>query len=183
MMYQVNKTNLKGCLELVPKVFTDIRGTSVKPFHIDTFKELGLVCDFAEDLMVVSRKNVLRGLHFQNPPYAQAKLIYCMRGSILDVVLDIRKGSPTYGKYETFHLSGSNNHMLYIPEGLAHGYLTLEDQSIVMYKMSSVYKPEFESGIRWDSIGISWGADNPIISERDKKFITFDKLNSQFIYK
>jgi dTDP-4-dehydrorhamnose 3,5-epimerase len=182
-VFQTTDAKLQGCIKLIPKTIEDNRGISVKPFHLDSYKELKITESFDEDLIVTSKKDVLRGLHFQNPPYGQAKLVYCIKGEILDVVLDIRVGSSTYGKYELFDLSGHNNHMIYIPEGFAHGYLTLEDQSIVMYKMSSVYKPELEGGIRRDSIGIPWGIDNPIMSERDKKFLPFDELKSVFIFK
>jgi len=181
-MYSVIDTKLKGCLRLVPKIFEDNRGITFKPFHVDLYKELGIIESFNEDLIVISKKGVLRGLHYQNHPYAQAKLVFCIRGRILDAVIDIRSGSPTYGEYELFDLSGYNKHMLYIPEGFAHGYLTLEDQSIVMYKMSAIYKPELEGGIRWDSVGIPWGVENPIMSERDRKFVTFDAFKSSFIY-
>jgi len=182
-MYEIKETQIKGLVEIIPKIFNDVRGTSIKPFHSEEFARLGFCNVFNEDLLVVSGKGVLRGLHYQNPPYAQAKLVYCISGSILDVVLDIRAGSPTYGRYETFCLSGKMHNMLYIPEGFAHGYLALEDNSIVMYKMSNVYAPEFEGGIRWDSIGVDWGVENPIISERDKGFLPFSQFKSEFIYK
>lgn len=182
-MYIVEETKLKGCFKIIPRRFSDHRGTSVKPFHMDEFIKLGLQYNFEEDLIVTSYKNVLRGMHFQNPPYAQGKLVYCIKGNIMDVVIDIRNGSSTYGKHEVFSLTGSNNNIIYIPEGFAHGYLSLDDDSIVMYKMLSVYKPEFESGIRWDSLGINWGFENPIISERDMNFVPFEKFDSKFIYR
>ncbi len=181
-MFLTEDTGLKGCIRIIPKIFRDNRGISVKTFHADTFRDLCIPAEFAEDLIVTSGKNVLRGLHFQNPPYGQSKLVYCIRGRILDVVADIRKGSPTYGEYKLFELSDSNNWMLFIPEGFAHGYLTLEDQSIVMYKMSAAYNPACEDGIRWDSMGIPWGIDKPIVSERDRNFLPFDKFESRFEY-
>lgn len=181
-MYQVNKTTLDGCLRLEPKIFRDHRGTSIKPFHIDAFKELGINDIFSEDLIVSSKKNVLRGLHFQNPPFSQSKLVYCVKGNILDVVLDIRRGSPTYGKHEVFTINSSNNAMLYISDGFAHGYLATNDDTIVMYKMSSVYKKDLEGGIRWNSIDIPWGIRNPIMSERDENFVAFSDFKSDFTY-
>lgn len=181
-MYQINETTLDGCLRLEPKIFRDHRGTSIKTFHKDVLKECGVKNNFVEDLMVISYKNVLRGLHFQNPPFAQAKLVYCIKGGILDVVLDIRRDSPTYGKYQVFNMNALNFSMLYISEGFAHGYLSLEDDTIVMYKMSSVYKKELEGGIRWNSIDIPWGINKPIISERDENFVAFSDFKSNFSY-
>lgn len=180
-MYKVEETMLDGCLKITPNVFVDHRGVSIKPFHKNRFDEIGIKSDFREDLAVVSHKNVLRGLHFQKEPYEQEKLIYCIQGSILDVVLDIRKNSNTYGKYLKFNLNSSNKHMLYIPTGFAHGYLSLEENSIVMYKMSNVYNPKFENGIRWNSVGIDWGIESPIISERDTDFMLFDEFDTEFI--
>ncbi len=181
-MYQVNKTTLDGCLRLEPNIFRDDRGISIKTFHIEDFNDYGINKNFVEDLIVVSNKNVLRGLHFQNPPFDQAKLVYCVKGRILDVVLDIRRGSPTYGNYEMFNINASNFSILYLKEGFAHGYLSLEEGTIVMYKMSSVYNKEFEGGIRWNSIDIPWGISDPIISERDKNFVAFNDFKSNFIY-
>ncbi|WP_296559016.1 dTDP-4-dehydrorhamnose 3,5-epimerase [uncultured Acetobacterium sp.] len=181
-MYQVNKTALDGCLRLEPNIFRDHRGTSIKTFHIEDFRDYGINNNFVEDLIVVSNKNVLRGLHFQNPPFAQAKLVYCVKGSILDVVLDIRRDSPTYGNYEMFNIDASNFSILYIKEGFAHGYLALEVDTVVMYKMSSVYNKKLEGGIRWNSIDIPWGISKPIISERDESFVAFNDFRSNFNY-
>lgn len=182
-MYKVVKTKLEGCIELVPNIFEDNRGISVKHFHQSTFEKIGIQEKFQEDLMVISKKGVFRGLHFQQPPFAQAKLVYCIKGKIQDVVLDIRKSSLTYGKYQIIELSSQKMNSLYIPNGFAHGYLTVEDQSIVMYKMSSEYKPEAEGGIRWDSLGICWDVDNVIISERDRSFMEFSEFKSKFMGK
>jgi len=182
-VYQLINTSLEGCYEILPTVFTDHRGSNIKPFHIDTFKKLGIEYSFGEDFVAKSVKGVIRGFHFQNPPHAQAKLVYCVNGSIMDIALDIRKGSPTYGKYQAFNLSGSKNNMLFIPEGFAHGYLTLEDNTIALYKMSSVYNPESEGGIRWDSIGVDWGIADPIISVKDRNYAPFYEFESKFVYK
>lgn len=124
-------------------------------------------------------------MHFQSPPFGQAKLVYCIKGRIKDVVLDIRQGSPTYGQYEVIELTGEKKNMLYIPEGFAHGYIALEDESIMFYKMSNEYNKEAEDGIRWDSFGMDWGYDNDsiILSDRDKQFQTFDTFISPFIYR
>lgn len=179
-MYHVNKTKLDGCLELIPKIFNDHRGESVKPYHVDTFRNLGLEYNYGEDLMVTSFKGVLRGLHFQKPPFQQVKLIYCVRGSVVDVAVDIRKDSATFGQYVFFYLDGIRRNLAYIPAGFAHGYLVLEDNTTVIYKMSSVYSPEHEDGIRWDSLGINWPIDNPTISEKDKSLSVFKDFISSF---
>lgn len=183
LMYKVNKTNLEGCLELIPSIYEDHRGVSIKPFHFDTFETIGITDVFKEDLMVTSKKGVLRGLHFQKPPFGQAKLIYCVRGSIFDVAVDIRKNSPTYGQYACFFVDFKKHNIVYIPEGFAHGYMVLEDDTTVIYKMSAIYSPKHEGGIIWDSIDIPWPLENPILSEKDKKLMFFKDLKSEFIYK
>ncbi|MDU3336061.1 dTDP-4-dehydrorhamnose 3,5-epimerase [Paraclostridium bifermentans] len=172
-MYKIIKTELVGCMQIIPNIFNDKRGKSLKTYHKTTFKKLGIVEDFKEDLIVTSNKGVLRGLHFQKKPYEQSKLVYCLKGSVLDVVLDIRKNSNTYGKYICINLSGDKGNMIYIPAGFAHGYLSLEDNSIVGYKMSQEYNPEYEDGIKWNSLDIPWNIENPIISDRDKVFKSF----------
>lgn len=181
-MYQITKTKLQGCLELIPHIFQDVRGITVKPFCVSALKEVGINNIFEEDLLVASNKNVIRGMHFQKQPFGQAKLVYCIKGRIKDVVLDIRKGSPTYGKYEVIELTEEKKNMLYIPEGFAHGYMALEDNSIMFYKMSHEYNKEAEDGIRWDSFGMEWECENAILSDRDKQFQTFDTFLSPFVY-
>lgn len=172
-MYNIVKTELDGCLEILPNIFEDKRGKSIKTYHNTTFKELGIKEEFKEDLIVISKKNVLRGLHFQKEPYEQSKVVYCIKGSILDVVLDIRRSSSTYGKHVCINISSDKNNMVYIPVGFAHGYLTLEDDTIVAYKMSEEYAPKYECGIKWDSVGIPWNINKPIVSDRDGNFKEF----------
>lgn len=179
-MYQVNKTMLDGCLELIPKVFTDHRGVSIKPFHMDSFIKLEIEHNFNEDLMVNSHKDVLRGLHLQNPPFQQAKLICCVKGSIFDVAVDVRKNSSTYGQYACFYIDSIKHNIIYIPIGFAHGYLVLEDDTTVVYKMSSVYSPGYESGIKWDSLDIPWPVKKPILSKKDNSLPDFKDFVSMF---
>ncbi|KMT22632.1 dTDP-4-dehydrorhamnose 3,5-epimerase [Clostridium cylindrosporum] len=179
-MYKINKTNIEGPIEIIPNIFTDHRGVSIKPFHSDTFKRLGLEYDFNEDLMVTSNKGVLRGLHLQKPPYEQAKLIYCVKGSIFDVAVDVRKESLTYGQYACFYIDAKKHNIVYIPAGFAHGYLVIEDDTTVIYKMSSIYSPSHEDGIRWDSINIPWPIKEPILSEKDNKLPPFNSFISEF---
>lgn len=178
-MYQIIKSKI-GCLEIIPPIFSDHRGISIKPYHKDTFKELGLVHTFDEDLVVTSAKGVLRGLHLQNPPFEQVKLVWCVQGSILDVAVDVRKESPTYGQYACFHLEAKKHNGAYIPAGFAHGYYVLEEDTVVVYKLSSVYSPEHECGIRWDSLNIPWPSTQPILSDKDANLPLFREFVSKF---
>ncbi|WPX07799.1 dTDP-4-dehydrorhamnose 3,5-epimerase [Anaerocellum danielii] len=173
-MYTINKTKLPGCVEIIPNIFDDHRGTSIKLYHSEIFKSLGIKDVLKEVLCVKSHKNVLRGLHYQKPPFCQAKLVSCLRGSIFDVVVDIRENSPTYGKFECFHIDSKKNNIVYVPVGFAHGYLVLEDDTIVLYNMSEIYSPEHEGGIRWDSLSIPWPIKNPILSDKDMNLPPFN---------
>jgi dTDP-4-dehydrorhamnose 3,5-epimerase len=177
------ETNLVGLHLIEPKVFKDSRGYFLESYNYETFKKSGIDVNFVQDNQSFSCKGTLRGLHFQNIPYSQVKLVRVITGSIIDVAVDIRKGSKTYGKYYSVELSGENKKMLYIPDGFAHGFLTLEDNTIVQYKCSNVYNKESEGGIIWNDpdININWGLmDEPIISDKDKNNILFKDLNSKF---
>lgn len=173
-------TSIEGCLILVPSKQSDERGTFVKTFHKPTFDEMGLVTSYREEYYSTSRKNVLRGLHFQSPPYDHIKVVYCIRGSVLDAVLDLRVDSPSYGHYETFELDDEECRMVYIPPGLAHGFYTLSDSAIMVYKVTTAHHPEYDHGVRWDSAGIPWPTDAPIVSQRDSKFPKFHEYTSPF---
>jgi dTDP-4-dehydrorhamnose 3,5-epimerase len=177
---------IKGLFVLQPNVFEDERGYFFESYSRNRFQDLGITHDFKQDNQSLSVfKNVIRGLHFQKPPYAQAKLVRAVLGSVYDVVVDIRKGSPTYGEHFGIELSAKNKLFLFIPEGFAHGFETLEDNSLFNYKCSSMYNKESEGGILWNDkdLDIKWNSKNPILSEKDKfnpKFIDFE---SQFVYK
>jgi dTDP-4-dehydrorhamnose 3,5-epimerase len=177
---QLKESTISGCYELLPKVFLDERGTFVKTFHEDIFRDCGLETNFAEEYYSVSYKNVIRGLHFQLPPKEHTKIVYCVQGSVQDVVVDLRIQSPTYGKFEIFSLSAEKANMVYIPIGLAHGFEVLSETAIMMYKVSSVYSPEHDTGILWNSVNIPWQTRNPIISQRDQSFIEFPNFRSLF---
>ncbi len=165
---------LQGTYLLKPKIFEDARGDFVKTFHLGLFCELGIDFKPVEEFFSTSRKNVLRGMHFQLPPHDHAKLVYCVRGRVLDVIVDLRRGAPTFGKAFSVELSMGNRQQLYIPSGLAHGFLSLEDDSVMVYKTTSVHAPSHDAGIRWDSFGFDWGTpEGLIISERDKSFPAF----------
>jgi dTDP-4-dehydrorhamnose 3,5-epimerase len=175
-------TAFPGCFQLVPDIRRDERGSFVKVFHEDIFRQHGLRTDFAEEYYSVSRQRVLRGLHFQTPPREHAKLVYCVQGSVLDVAVDLRVGSPTYGQHIEYTLSDDNAHMLYLPAGVAHGFYTLSPQALMMYKVTSTYAPENDSGILWSSIGIDWPDADPILSERDRRFAALADFASPFSF-
>lgn len=176
----IEKTNIEGVCIVEPKVFTDERGAFVKPFNKDDFLANGMVGQFDENFFSVSQKNVIRGMHFQLPPHDHAKLIYVTRGAIIDVVLDLRTSSPTYGKHISTELSAKNFKMMYIPRGCAHGFLALEDHSYTVYLQETVRNAEAEAGIRTDSFGMKWGVAKPIVSQRDQEFPTLKEFKSPF---
>lgn len=179
---QISETKIPGCYEITPKVFKDERGNFVKTFHEEIFKSHSLETHFAEEYYSVSHQNVLRGLHFQLPPQDHVKMVYCVFGEVVDAVVDLRLGSPTYGKFETFELSAEKANLIYIPPGLAHGFYAKSQTAIMMYKVSTVYSPECDTGILWNSVGIAWKSDNPIISKRDNSFVPFSEFESPFTY-
>jgi len=170
------KTKFDGLFEIKNDEFKDCRGSFVKTFHENTFHNHGLEIDFKEGFYSVSNKNVLRGMHYQIPPSDHNKLVYVTDGAILDVALDIRKDSKTYGKYFSTELSNVNKKSLYMGKGFAHGFLTLSDMATVMYLTSTVHSPECDKGILWSSFGFEWPVDDPIMSERDKSFVPLIEL-------
>ncbi|MEQ9886776.1 MULTISPECIES: dTDP-4-dehydrorhamnose 3,5-epimerase [Pectobacterium] len=169
---KINATNLDGIYEIDNKLFKDERGFFVKTFHAPTFIENGLEGDFTESFYSTSHKGVLRGMHFQLPPYDHTKLVYCVSGEILDVVVDIRIGSKTFGEYFSTTLSSEKANALYIGRGYAHGFLALSESATMVYMTSTVHAPDHDSGIRWDSFGFDWNGKDVkyIISQRDLNF-------------
>lgn len=180
MNVTVRNTLIEGCYILEPRIIEDSRGAFIKTFHRDVFEQHHLEIDFREEYYSVSQKGVLRGMHFQTPPYDHVKLVYCVCGKVLDAVVDLRVNSPTYGQFEMFDLNADHADMIYIPKGLAHGFYVESDNAIMMYKVTSDYHPEHDAGVRWDSIGIPWPNMNPILSERDKNLPTFSQSESFF---
>lgn len=178
---QIRETSIKGLVEIFPRVFKDDRGLFFESYNEDLFKKLGLPAHFVQDNQSFSKKGVVRGLHFQNAPFAQGKLVRVISGKVLDVAVDIRPESPTFGKYEVFELRSDINNMAYVPEGFAHGFVALED-SVFSYKCTNVYNKESESGILWNDpdLGIDWGIENPIVSEKDVVLPTFRSLFGEF---
>lgn len=179
---EILKTDLDGLIVLQSNVFRDDRGLFIKTYHKKIFEENGLEIDFRESFFSISKKNVIRGMHFQLPPDDHVKLVYCAYGKVLDVVVDIRNNSPTYGKFFFVELTEDNGNILYIPKGFAHGFKSLTDNSVVVYMTTKEYSPENDTGIRWDSFGFNWQVDNPILSERDKKFLPLSEFRSPFVY-
>ncbi|MBO9998483.1 MAG: dTDP-4-dehydrorhamnose 3,5-epimerase [Cyanobacteria bacterium SID2] len=175
-------TKIPGCYEIDVKVFKDDRGRFVKTFHEEVYREFGLVTHFAETYYSVSQQNVLRGLHFQVPPKDHAKLIHCVEGEILDVAVDLRVGSPTYGEHAAFTLTPEKGNAVYVPAGLAHGFYIVSEMALVMYQVSSVYAPEHEGGILWNSAGIPWEAENPIVSAKDQQWKSLAEFESPFVF-
>ena len=173
----VKNTSLDGVKIITPTVFEDERGYFFESYKAPIYKNNDLPINFVQDNEVKSTKGVLRGLHYQfNRP--QGKLVRVVSGSILDVAVDIRKGSPTFGQSEIVHLTAENNKMLYIPEGFAHGYLVTSSESIVVYKCTDIYDPNDQFGIIWndETIGVDWTYDSPILSEKD---LMLPALNDQ----
>ncbi len=167
-----------------PKVFGDARGYFFESYHKERLAELGLTADFVQDNQSLSAKNVIRGLHFQKPPFAQGKLVRVISGSAMDVAVDIRKGSPTYGRYVKTLLSSEQNNMFWIPAGFAHGFVALEDNTIFAYKTTDYYNKESEGAIRWNDpdIHVEWGIEDPVISDKDQKSPFFKDFVSPFTY-
>jgi len=179
---EIIHTPLEGLLIIKPDVFEDERGYFFESFNLEKFLAAGIDLKFVQDNESMSKKGVLRGLHFQSPPFAQGKLVRVMRGSVLDVAVDIRKDSPTYGKWESVVLSGKNKWMYLIPAGFAHGFVTLEDDTIFFYKCTNVYNKASERSILWNDpvLNIDWGINDPVISDKDKISPVFKGFLSPF---
>lgn len=186
---QVHEAGLPGLLVLEPRVFQDERGFFLESYNKESFKKLGIDCDFVQDNHAYSRDvGVLRGFHFQAPPAAQAKLVWVTRGAVLDVVVDLRKGSPAYGKLRHVILSASNFKRMFIPRGFGHAYVTIMPDTEFQYKVDAPYSPEHEGGILWNDpdIGMEWDSAlqgrQPILSEKDRRLTRLADFDSPFIY-
>lgn len=179
---QVTQLALDGCLMITPRVFADDRGEFFESFSEPRFREAGIAGNFVQDNQSRSGKGVIRGLHFQEPPYEQGKLVRVVRGAVLDVVVDIRKSSPTYGKSLSIVLDEKNRQILWIPPGFAHGFATLEENTIFLYKCTGLYHKASENGIIWNDsdLSIDWCVDNPVVSEKDRELLPFNALKSPF---
>ncbi|MEA1926144.1 MAG: dTDP-4-dehydrorhamnose 3,5-epimerase [Patescibacteria group bacterium] len=186
---KVIKTKIEGLLTIEPRVFGDERGFFLETYNQEKYKEAGIKYDFLQDNLSKSAKGVLRGLHYQINPYAQGKLVYVIQGAILDVAVDIRFGSPTFGQYMSVELNEENKKQLWIPLGFAHGFISLKDDTIFSYKCTNSYSPESERGIMWNDpdLNTDWQMekyriDKPIISEKDQKNSAFKSIAKDFTY-
>jgi dTDP-4-dehydrorhamnose 3,5-epimerase len=176
------RTAIPGCFELLPPVHRDDRGLFIKTFHHDIFKSYGLETSYAEEFLTVSHAGVIRGLHYQSPPRELTKVVYCVRGRVFDVVVDLRAGSPAYGRHVTFDLSSEKANMVYIPTGCAHGFQALSDDAAMVYKVTDTHSAEHDAGIHWQSVGISWPGENPTVSSRDRHAPVFADFDSPFTF-
>jgi len=179
---EVIETGLKGLVVIKPRIFADDRGYFFESYNKNAFAAAGLDLEFVQDNQSLSQKDVLRGMHFQNPPHSQGKLVRVITGSVLDVVVDIRKKSPTYGQSYSLELTEKNKWMMYVPVGFAHGFLTLEDNTIFSYKCTDVYNKASEGCILWNDpdINISWNVKDPLLSPKDLEGVPFKDFQSQF---
>lgn len=168
-LYLINNFNSK-----------DDRGSLTKIFNNDEFSEMGINITLDEVYYSISKKDVIRGMHFQTPPYDHEKLVHVINGEIIDVVLDLRKNSSTYGEYMIFNLNERDKVSLCIPKGCAHGFLSTVDDTIMLYQVTKGYNSKNDEGIRYDSFGYDWGISQPIISERDRNFLTFNEYVTPF---
>ena len=183
---EVIKTKIDGVVIIEPKVFSDARGYFLESFSQREFEEKVRKINFVQDNESKSSHGVMRGLHFQNPPYAQSKLVRCVRGKVLDVAVDIRKGSPTYGQHVAVELSEENHLQFFVPRGFAHGFSVLSDTAVFQYKCDNFYAPQSDCGINIldKSLGINWRipVDEAILSEKDTKHALLKDFESPFSY-
>jgi dTDP-4-dehydrorhamnose 3,5-epimerase len=186
-MLQCIPLSLEGLLLVRNRSFHDERGHFVEVYRRDRYREIGIPDDFVQDNQSLSRfPGVVRGLHFQRPPFAQAKLVRVLSGRILDVVVDLRRGSPTYGRYEAAELTADTHEQLYVPIGFAHGFCTLEPDTVVTYKVSAHYAPDHDAGIHWadPDIGITWPVPSSaaIVSPKDRVLPRLRDIESPFLH-
>ena len=178
------KTEISDVYIIEPSVFGDNRGYFLESFNLEKFEENVYPIKFVQDNESKSSKGVLRGLHFQKPPFNQAKLVRCIEGRVMDIVVDIRKGSPTYGKHIAVELSGENKKQLFVPRGFAHGFSVLSETAVFAYKVDNDYAPEYDAGIRWNdtNININWGLEenDVLVSGKDKTLPFLSEFETPF---
>lgn len=182
-MVEAKATEIKGLILIKPSLYKDTRGLFMESYNKKEFdKRIETKINFVQDNLSVSKKGVLRGLHLQKPPFDQGKFVQVLKGSVLDVVLDLRKTSSTYGKHYKIELNDKNRYQLWIPKGFAHGFLTKEDDTIFSYKCDNPYSKDHEMSILWNDsdLGIDWGIENPLVSEKDMVAVTFKDFISPF---
>jgi len=185
MPFSFRRLEIPGLILIEPRVFSDERGFFMETYKTPDFVAAGITANFVQENHSRSAQGVLRGLHYQNPPFAQGKLVRVIRGEIFDVAVDIRKGSPTWCKWVGVTLSEENKNAIYIPEGFAHGFCVLSEIAEVIYKTTNVYSPESEAGIAWNDpeLNIKWPIQNPIVSQKDSKLPLLSNADIRFHYK
>ncbi len=179
-MIDVSPGKLADVRLIRPLAQRDHRGSFVKIMHAEIFSKQGIPTRYAEQYYSVSKNNVLRGLHFQTPPHDHYKLVTCIEGEAFDVVVDLRKSSPTYGQHESFELRGAGGDSVFVPAGCAHGFYVRSATATLLYNVSTVHMPSHDTGIRWDSVGVSWPSSNPDVSDRDAALVTFAQFSTPF---
>ncbi len=179
-MPKIQAIPLSGAFIITLPASHDSRGTFVKTYSESQFREAGIDFTLRESYFSFSKKDVIRGMHFQLPPHQHSKIVFCPVGSIMDVIVDLRKDSPTYRQYYAHELSAENHKAVFIPEGFAHGFKSLTDDSLTCYLVSSEYNKAHDTGIRYDTIGYEWNVNEPILSARDLSFVTMDEFESPF---
>lgn len=182
MGFKKRETGIADLVIIQPDVFGDHRGYFKETYNQKAFQDIGLDLDFVQDNLSFSGKGILRGLHFQAPPFAQGKLVTVLKGAAIDVAVDIRKSSPTYGQHYAIELTGENHTMFYVPPGFAHGFLVLSDECLFAYKCTNIYNRASEGGLMWNdpALGIDWPVDAPTISEKDQQYVAFEAFESPF---
>jgi dTDP-4-dehydrorhamnose 3,5-epimerase len=179
---KITESNIKGILIIELEVFKDSRGYFAETFSLKRYKEYGVNLDFVQDNISVSKKGTLRGLHYQVPPKAQAKLCHVIKGRVIDIAVDLRFGSSTFGQHLALELSETNHTQVFIPAGFAHGFAVLSDEAVFQYKCSEFYSKEYEKAIRFDDpdLKIDWGIENPIVSNKDREAKFFKEIEMDF---
>jgi len=173
---------IAGVVEVEPRIFGDARGAFFESFSAEKMAEAGIQGNWVQDNQSRSDRGVVRGLHFQRPPYSQAKLVRVATGRVLDVIVDLRSNSPTYGQHVSVELDATRCNMLYVPEGFAHGFTALEDGTLFLYKCTNYYVPQAEGGLLWNdpALGIDWGVKDPTVSAKDEVLPRLQDLQSPF---
>lgn len=185
---EIQRFDIEGLLLIKPQIFGDDRGYFIESFNSERFKqETGITVDFIQDNESKSNYGVLRGLHFQRPPFTQTKLVRVIEGEVLDVTVDLRAESPTYGEYQSFHLSGDNKHQVYVPKGFAHGFVVLSKSAIFAYKVDNTYSPAHDDGIIYNDkkLAIDWNIPiaSILLSQKDSQLSTFDNYRKNPIFR
>ncbi len=185
-MFHKHNTSIPGCWLIEPDVFGDDRGWFKELFNQQHFDDIGLGhLAFVQDNLSRSSRGTLRGMHYQDPPHTQGKLITVLVGQVLDMVVDLRKNSPAYGRYLAVELDATKHNMLFVPEGLAHGFQVLSDSCLFFYKCTDTYRPESEGGLAWDdpALNLPWANIPPILSKKDMNYAPFETFESPFVFK